>query len=293
MNMSNEELDKAVIKQMGMELKKIGLGDEQIKKLFEDVFNKAEEDEGQDEKNPVQILTEDESDNLEEAEAEGEEMNTCNVGEVVEGDLEETEAENQSDEEVEAAEVLANEDAREDSNVNFEQIMCVLDGLSGKVQEMNDLFVKKIQHTTHEEKILDQMHSELQKYKNDMYSQLVRPILLDIIDIRDSILRMSSAYADKPEAEQNIPLKTFRDYTYDIQDVLEKYDISVYDTLKDEAFIPLKHKVIKKVTTDVEDLHGRIAESFTSGYDYKGKTISPEKVAVYVYEKTTEVEGDK
>ena len=96
MNMSNEELDKAVIKQMGMELKKIGLGDEQIKKLFEDVFNKAEEDEGQDEKNPVQILTEDESDNLEEAEAEGEEMNTCNVGEVVEGDLEETEAENQT-----------------------------------------------------------------------------------------------------------------------------------------------------------------------------------------------------
>ena len=44
--------------------------------------------------------------------------------------------------------------------------------------------------------------------------------------------------------------------------------------------------------TPVEELHGKIAESLSSGYDYMGKTISPEKVAVYIYQKPEETEGE-
>ena len=64
----------------------------------------------------------------------------------------------------------------------------LLQEINAKVDHLTQLFTQKIQHTAHEEKIVDQMHAELQKYKEDMYSQLVRPILLDIIEIRDSIL---------------------------------------------------------------------------------------------------------
>ncbi len=98
--------------------------------------------------------------------------------------------------------------------------------LSKKIDEMHQLFVEKIQHTAHEEKIVDLLHAELQKYKDDLYAQLVRPILLDIIDIRDSIKRVSASFAAKPEEERLIPLKTFSDYTFDIQDVLERNNIN-------------------------------------------------------------------
>lgn len=167
-----------------------------------------------------------------------------------------------------------------------------LQELSNKVEQMNQLFMQKIAHTTHEEKIVDQMHAELQKYKQDMYSQLVRPILLDIIEMRDSILRMSANFASKPEGEQNIPLKTFSDYAYDVQDILEKNNITIYDSKEGDEFSPIKQKAIKKVTTPVEELHGKIAESLSSGYEYLGKPISPEKVVVYVYQKTVNEEGD-
>ena len=43
-----------------------------------------------------------------------------------------------------------------------------LQEVSNKVEQMNQLFMQKIAHTTHEEKIVDQMHAELQKYKQDM-----------------------------------------------------------------------------------------------------------------------------
>ena len=109
----------------------------------------------------------------------------------------------------------------------------LLQEINTKVDRLTQLFTKKIQHTAHEEKIVDQMHAELQKYKDDMYSQLVRPILLDMIEVRDSILRMSNVYAEKPEEEQSIPLRVFRDYSYDIQDILERI-ISQFISVKKE-----------------------------------------------------------
>lgn len=172
-----------------------------------------------------------------------------------------------------------------------------LSALSDKLDQMNLLFAKRIQYTAHEEKILDRMHAELQKYKDDMYAQLVRPILLDIIEIRDSIRRVSSSwaskpeFASKPEQERVIPLKTFSDYMLDIRDILEKNNIAVYDSKEGDAFSASRQRAIKKVTTPAEELHGKIAESFNSGYEYMGKIISPEKVAVYIYQKNEATEG--
>ena len=176
------------------------------------------------------------------------------------------------------------QDAVEGKNEeSLEAVTKAVEELSKKMDDMNALFVQKIQHTTHEEKIVDQMHAELQKYKDDMYSQLVRPILLDIIDVRDSILRMSKSYAAKPEGEQSVPLKVFSDYAYDVQDILEKNNISIYEGSEGDDFVPIKQRPVKKIETAVSELHGKIADSLRPGYDYMGKTISPEKVAVYLY----------
>lgn len=158
--------------------------------------------------------------------------------------------------------------------------------LVAQFEALKALFNARIMHTDHEEKIVDQMHNELQKYKEDMYAQLVRPILLDVIEVRDSIMRMASTYLSKPEGEQAIPNKTFSDYSYDLQDIFEKNSVEIFRSKTGDEFIPIKHRAIKKVITDKEDLHGKVAESLTCGYIYDGKTISAEKITIYCYEST-------
>ncbi|MGN0180697.1 MAG: hypothetical protein ACI4DY_14850 [Monoglobaceae bacterium] len=153
------------------------------------------------------------------------------------------------------------------------------------INALNALFNKRIMHTDHEEKIVDRMHKELQKYKEDMYAQLVRPILLDVIEVRDSIMRMAAAYLEKPEGEQSIPNKTFSDYSYDLQDILEKNNVEIYRSKTGDAFTPIKQRAVKKVITADENLHGKVAESLSCGYSYNGRIISAEKIAVYYYEK--------
>ena len=220
---------------------------------------------------------------------------------VVENELEESvqsDAEMVTEPDVENAQEVVQEPARDvagqecDDKASLSGIMNMLAAMDEKMDQMNQLFVRKIQHTAHEEKIVDQMHSELQRYKEDMYSQLVRPVLLDIIEIRDSIIRMSNSFSLKPEGEQDVPLKTFSGYAFDIQDILEKNNITIYDSKDGDDFNALKQRVIKKVSTPVEQLHSKIAESLSSGYDYMGRVISPEKVAVYIYQKPEETEGE-
>lgn len=157
-----------------------------------------------------------------------------------------------------------------------------------QLEDLNTLFNARIMHTEHEEKILDQMHKELQKYKEDMYAQLVRPILLDVIEVRDSIMRISATYLAKPEDEQNIPNKIFSDYAFDLQDILQKNSVEIYRSKTGDDFTPIKQRVIKKVSTAEETLHGKVAESLSCGYSYNGRTISAEKITVYYFEKTVE-----
>lgn len=160
--------------------------------------------------------------------------------------------------------------------------------ISEQIAALEQLFNSRIMHTDHEEKIVDQMHKELQKYKEDMYAQLVRPILMDVIEVRDSIMRIGATYLAKPEGERDIPNKTFSDYAYDLQDILEKNAVELYRSNVGDDFTPIKQRVIKKVPTQDNALHGKVAESLSCGYSYNGKTISAEKITVYVYEAETE-----
>lgn len=173
-------------------------------------------------------------------------------------------------------------------SAQLEQLNQTQQQLTERMDALNELFSQRILYAAHEEKIVDQMHRELQKYKEDLYAQLLRPILLDIIEVRDSILRMAATYLAKPEGEQSIPNKTFADYSYDLQDILEKNNVEIYRGTAGDTFAPLRQRVIKKVATADESLHGKVAESLSGGYSYGGKILSPEKISVYVYEKPAE-----
>jgi len=172
----------------------------------------------------------------------------------------------------------------------LKQVIDATTQISQQLTILSETFNTKLMHSAHEEKIVDQMHNELQKYKEDMYAQLVRPILLDVIEVRDSIMRIGAVYRAKPGGEQAIPNKTFSDYAYDLQDILEKNNVEIYRSEAGDDFVPIKQRTVKKVVTADQSLHGKVAESMSCGYSYNGRTISAEKVSIYYYEKPAENE---
>lgn len=190
-----------------------------------------------------------------------------------------------------SAEKCTKEELGKTENVSISNgdILQNITDLSAKIDSLNQLFSEEIQHLEHEEKTISQMHKELQKYKDDIYSQVLRQVLLDIIEVRDSILRITGFYLKKPEGERDIPNETFAGYALDIQDILEKNGVEIYESSPGDSFSPVKQRVIKKIVTENSELHGKVAESLSCGYDYNGRAISAEKIAAYYYEEPAEV----
>lgn len=166
----------------------------------------------------------------------------------------------------------------------LDALMAQTQAMAQQLSSLEALFTKRIMYTDHEEKTLDRMHSELQRYKEDLYFKLIKPILVDVLEMRDSIIRIAEMYAAKPEGQQDIPLKTFSNYAYDLQEILEKNGIEIFRSEPGGDYIPLRQRVVKKLPTTDETLHGKVAQSITSGYLNGDKVLSPEKVSVYVYE---------
>lgn len=185
---------------------------------------------------------------------------------------------------------LETEGDKEDDKM--EKILENIENINIKVDIMKELFTKKIQSMEFEKETTDRLYNELQEYKNNLYFQLIKPIVTSLISIRES---MKKGLKNFEEISKEEKIKIFESYIEEIEIILENNDVEIYETdIETDSYVDLKkQKIIKKITTPYEQLHGKIENILSSGYMYKGKIISPEKVEVNIYKKPVEdLEGE-
>ena len=168
------------------------------------------------------------------------------------------------------------------NNENSEKMFEEIKALNEKIANLNDMFLKKIQSMEFEKNVVNDLHKELQGYKDDLYFKLIKPTLMDLIDMKNSFKRGIENFSQKTEAEKINFLETF---IFEIDTILEKNDIEIYETdiTNEQNFDVKKQKIVEKIETDKKENHGKVFKVKSNGYIYKGKVISPEKVEVYVY----------
>lgn len=168
------------------------------------------------------------------------------------------------------------------NNENSEKMFEEIKALNEKIANLNDMFLKKIQSMEFEKNVVNDLHKELQGYKDDLYFKLIKPTLMDLIDMKNSFKRGIENFSQKTEAEKINFLETF---IFEIDTILEKNDIEIYETdiTNEQNFDVKKQKIVEKIETDKKENHGKVFKVKSNGYIYKGRVISPEKVEVYVY----------
>ena len=155
-----------------------------------------------------------------------------------------------------------------------------------KLDELTKLFERKISLSASQDKIIASMHKELEEYKNDLYFNMIKPIIEDVIQARDSILRIARARTEKGETE--MPIKTFAEYSYDLEDILTKNGVEVFARSEGDDFSPQEGHLIEKVYTSDESLNHKIAKVLSDGYKYNDRILSRQKVNVYFYKENLE-----
>ena len=155
--------------------------------------------------------------------------------------------------------------------------------LNEKMNIMNDTVSQKILNMDFEKNIADKLHKELQGYKNDLYFQLIKPLIMDLINMRER-MRKAVKHFSKETGEKKVEM--LESYVEEIETILENNNIEIYETKKEENDYKVKkQRIVKQIKTSDEKLHGKICNILTNGYIYteKDKIIFPERVEVYVY----------
>lgn len=159
----------------------------------------------------------------------------------------------------------------------------ILEAVNQQGVSLQKLFDRKISYDAQKDKVIENLHRELQQYKDDFYQSLLKPILMDLVMVREDLSKIVRHYTgDETDLSKENMLSLLEGFAQDLGDVMEKYDMEVYSVDSDK-FTPIRQRAVKVIKTSDPDLDKTIAERLSSGYSLKDRVVSPEKVIVYAY----------
>lgn len=167
------------------------------------------------------------------------------------------------------------------TEINIEGIM---DKINQSIQEVKEEFDSKVKYDKHKDKIIDELHEELQGYKDDIIHKLLRPVITDIIYNIDNNNKTVQALKEKDAAEID-PQKLMgiiEGQSEDLEDILYRQGVEDFTYVTPE-FDPKKQKIIKTVETEDKEKDRTISRSVKKGYMFENRVIRHELVEVYVY----------
>jgi molecular chaperone GrpE len=164
-------------------------------------------------------------------------------------------------------------------------LFSTLENLQMQLAKLTEDFETKIQYDQHKEKIIDNLHAELQKYKGDLLGKLVQPVLLDVISIIDDFNKQISFYQtqDLTAVSPEKLMKLLESFPTDLENLLYRQGVEPFSH-PETTFNPARQRVVKSIPTEAPTLDKTVAQVVRVGYEWEGKVLRREMVNVYVYQ---------
>ncbi|MDM8543530.1 nucleotide exchange factor GrpE [Desulfococcaceae bacterium HSG9] len=177
-----------------------------------------------------------------------------------------------------------NDNQSDSRSANFKDIEEHINLISGKLDSLQQEFNEKLKYDQHKDSIIDNLHNELQEYKNETFRKHVQTMIMDVIKIIDDIRKLSKFYRthESLNSDPDKMLKLIESIPADLEDSFYWQGVKPY-TVDGDSFDPTQQKVLKKIETGDKTKDKIIAERLFPGYEWDGRVIRPEMVNVYLY----------
>lgn len=160
-----------------------------------------------------------------------------------------------------------------------------LEDIQNQLAKLTDDFETKFQYDQHKEKIIDNLHAELQKYKGDLLGKLLQPLLLDVISVIDDFYKQINFYQtqDLTAVSPEKLMKLLESFPTDLENLLYRQGVEPFYH-QENTFNPARQRVVKSIPTEEPTLDKTVAQIIRVGYEWEGKVLRREMVKVYVYQ---------
>jgi molecular chaperone GrpE len=151
-------------------------------------------------------------------------------------------------------------------------------------------FENKIQTDEHKQGLFDDMHEELQEYKNDMIDRLTLSLERDVIKLHDDISKSVGVFSEKPASPDSYD-KLFimlEGFATDLEDLLYRHGVEPYEHGGNDVDVT-RQKVLYTEPTDDPALDRKVAKRLARGWEKQGRIISPERISAYLFQKENDI----
>jgi len=163
-----------------------------------------------------------------------------------------------------------------------ESVTELLNRLDKRFDTMEREFQSKIKYDNHKEKIIDDLHRELQEYKNDQTKTLMRPMIMDIILTIDDIRKLVASHKVKEVLDPVKLLTQMEDLALDLTEILSRQGVEDY-RCSGTGFDSKRQRIVKTEPCTGPSMDKTVAQRIQPGYEWDTRILRQEKVDVYVY----------
>ena len=160
-------------------------------------------------------------------------------------------------------------------------------GLEKEIKEIR----KMLDENQYKDKIIKELHDELQKRSRDFYADIAKPYLKNIIKIFE---RISGTYKslnrEEFKGKENaleLAIRAVENDKLMIEDLLgDEYDMVYFEPEAGSEYLPKEHTAVQSVATRQKEQGGKIIECRQGGFRdaNTGKVFKSAIVTVYKYE---------
>lgn len=166
----------------------------------------------------------------------------------------------------------------------LEQILTVLQTIPSSFENLQVGFDSKIKYDAVKERVIDNMHRELQTYRDGMHFKIMRPIFFELMQAHDdltNVINHSQPIDGECETAKRLRknLVSFQDA---LESILENHGVSVFNEPGDK-FNAQRQRVLRVENTNDPKKDQVICDRVRKGFEYDDKILRHESVTLYKY----------
>lgn len=149
-----------------------------------------------------------------------------------------------------------------------------------------------IRESVHKDKIIRELHEDLQQKNRNFYAELTRPVIKSIIRIYSFVVGTLKAANQKEGEDPEVTFKRLRQAVESnclmIEDLLnDEFNIIMFTPEKGDVYLPKEHTAILSIDTEDPELAGTIQECRQAGFKEfeTGRIVKSAVVTVYKMKK--------
>lgn len=148
---------------------------------------------------------------------------------------------------------------------------------------LSEHFESKLKYDAHKNKVIDELHQNLQDYRDGILKKYLQRIFTDVIKIVDDVRKLTGYYREKPITQENSAklIQYLEDVAHDLEDIFAWEGVVSFNADGD-MLDAARQRVISKIETDDPAKDKMIAQRLRPGYEWDGKVIRPEIVSIYI-----------